>query len=408
MKFTDLISAKKISIAGYGAEGKAAEQFCKTHCPAIPLSIVDPISSAVTDDGSVWIISPGISRDFFKNISKERVTSGTEIFFDSLSEEERQKVIGISGTKGKSTTTKFCTEALIAAGKKAVAAGNFGVPLLDVFDALKEGTVDFVVAELSSYQLENLETSPGLAIFLNIFPDHLDRHGSFVSYQQAKENLFRHQKKGDFLFVPNERRDDFQTAATVIRSNSLNPELFPPNSSFRADHWCQNFGVVEKMFKTLRLPLSAIEKTAALFLGLPHRLEHFSSAHNRMWWDDAICTNPEAAMATVRFFGKQLGALVLGGQDRGMDVSPLAQCLKQYAPQAVVLVLQSEAGERFLSAIPWAERIFDFDTAVSVIVEQTPVGTNAVLCPAAPSYDQFKNFKEKGDAWQRAVFQSSN
>jgi UDP-N-acetylmuramoylalanine--D-glutamate ligase len=403
MKLTDLISAQKISIAGYGVEGKAAELFCKIHCATIPLQIIDQVHSEVKDDGSVWIVSPGIPRKFFHNIPKERVTSGTEIFFDSLSDEERRKVIGISGTKGKSTTTKFCTESLIAAGKKAVAAGNFGVPLLNVFDALREGMVDYVVAELSSYQLENLETSPGLALFLNIFPDHLDRHGSFSEYQRAKSNLWKHQQKGDFLFVPKGRSEVFQTAATIVSSNSLSPDIFPLYASFRADHWCQNFGVVEKMFKTLQLPFSAIEKTAARFEGLPHRLENFSSVHERMWWDDAICTNPEAAIATVKFFGKTLGALILGGQDRGMDCVPLATAISQHAPEALILILESEAADRFLSVIPGAIRVSDFDAAVSLIVEKTQKGTNAVLCPAAPSYDRFKNFKEKGDAWQRAV-----
>lgn len=405
MKLTDLIMTKKISIAGYGMEGKVAEHFCKTHCPTIPLNIVDSITSAVTDDGSVWIVSPGIPRKFFHNIPKDQVTSGTEIFFDSLSDKERGKVIGISGTKGKSTTTKFCTESLINAGKKAIAAGNFGIPLLEVFDDLKKGMVDYVVAELSSYQLENLETSSGLALFLNIFPDHLDRHGSFSEYQRAKSNLWFHQKKGDFLFVPKEKAKDFQTAATVVSANLLNLELFSENSSFRAEHWLQNFGVVEKMFKTLQLPFSAIEETAAHFEGLPHRLENFSSVHERMWWDDAICTNPEAAIATVKFFGTKLGALILGGQDRGMDCSPLATAISRYAPEALILIVESEAADRFLSVLPQAIRVLDFDAAVSFILKQTPEGTHAVLCPAAPSYDSFKNFKEKGDAWQRAVFQ---
>ena len=403
MKLTDLLSAQKISIAGYGAEGKAAEKFCATHCTNIPLRIFEQVHSEVSDDGSMWIVSPGIPRKFFHNIPKERVTSGTEIFFDSLSDEERKKVIGISGTKGKSTTTKFCTESLIAVGKKAVAAGNFGVPLLNVFDDLKTKTVEYVVAELSSYQLENLETSPGLVLFLNIFPDHLDRHGSFEHYKEAKSNLWKHQKKGDFLFLPHERDGEFQTTATVVFANPLNRELFPLNSPFRADHWCQNFGIVEKMFKILHFPFFAIKKTAAGFEGLPHRLEYFSSVQNRMWWDDAICTNPEAAIATVKFFGKTLGALVLGGQDRGMDCVPLATAISQYAPEALVLVLESGAADRFISAISGAIRVSDFDAAVSFILKQTPEGTHAVLCPAAPSYDAFKNFQAKGDAWQKSV-----
>ena len=403
MKLTDLSSAKKISIAGYGAEGKAAENFCKIHCATIPLRIVDQIHSKVKDDGSVWIVSPGISRKFFDNISQNQITSGTEIFFDSLTDEERQKVIGVSGTKGKSTTTKFCTESLIMAEKKAISAGNFGVPLLDIFDEFKQGKFDYVVAELSSYQLENLKTSPGLALFLNIFPDHLDRHGSFVSYQKAKENLFCYQKTGDFLFIPELLEKEFKGAGTLLKASALSSDLFPKDSPFRADYWLQNFGVVKKIFKILQLPTSALEETARHFVGLPHRLEYFSNKNNRIWWDDAICTNPEAAIATVKFFGKTLGALILGGQDRGMDCVSLAEAISQYAPEALILVLESEAAGRFQKVIPSAMRVSDFNEAVSLILEKTSEGKNVVLCPAAPSYDSFKNFKEKGDAWQEAV-----
>lgn len=405
MKFTDLSSAEKISIAGYGAEGKAAEKFCRTHFPDMFVEIIDPISDLVSDEGSMWIVSPGIPRKHFSHIPAKRVTSGTEIFFDSLEEEERARVIGISGTKGKSTTTKFCMEALNTAGKKAVAAGNYGVPLLEVFDDFKNGTIDYVVAELSSYQLENLRTSPGIAIFLNLFPDHLDRHGSFVSYQEAKSNLFLHQKKGDILISPKTYSGSFDVVSNVYRTEPLSLELFPENSSFRANHWRQNFGVLPKLFELLDLSSEIVAKTAQKFSGLPHRLQHFSSFANRLWWDDSICTNPEAAVATVQFFGKKLGALIVGGQDRGMDVSLLAEAISKYAPEALMFVLESESAERFVAAIPSAVRVSGFESAVSQIMSQMPEGLNAVLCPAAPSYDSFKNFKEKGDAWQAAVSQ---
>ena len=191
MKLSDLILAKKIYIAGDGLEGQAADKFCAAHCPYVPREIISPIFEPVEDKGGVWIVSPGIPRTYFTHIPSERVTSGTEIFFDSLSDVDRKRVIGISGTKGKSTTTKFCTEALNAAGALAVAVGNYGVPLLNVFDAFELGEHEYIVAELSSYQLENLKTSPGIAIFLNLFPDHLDRHGSVENYTEAKSNLLK-------------------------------------------------------------------------------------------------------------------------------------------------------------------------------------------------------------------------
>ena len=103
MKIEQLAAADKIYIAGYGAEGQAAEKFVKAHCPEVAVEVLEDIRGEVTDFGGVWIVSPGIRREWFAHIDEARVTSGTEIFFDSLPEERRKSVIGISGTKGKST-----------------------------------------------------------------------------------------------------------------------------------------------------------------------------------------------------------------------------------------------------------------------------------------------------------------
>ena len=399
MKLTDLATAQKISIAGYGVEGRAAEKFCKAHFPKADLYIVECISAVIPNDGSIWIVSPGIPRMYFSHIPSERVTSGTEIFFDSLSEDQRRRVIGISGTKGKSTTTKFCTEALLVAGKKVVAAGNYGVPLLEVLDDFLQEKYDYIVTELSSYQLENLRTSPGISIF----PDHLDRHGSVSAYEDAKAHLWKHQKEGDLLIAPKVLEKRIDTAATLYKAPEMEDAFFPQDSAFRARHWLQNFGTVQQLFDLLFLSSKAIREVAQNFEGLPHRLQRFSGAHNRTWWDDAICTNPEAAVATVKFFAASLGAILLGGQDRGMDYVGFAKTLTEVAPQALVLVLESELSDRLRLLFPQAVEASSFNEAVQVILKRTPEKTNIVLCPAAPSYDRFKNFQEKGDAFQYAV-----
>ena len=406
MKVQQLVLAEKIYIVGYGAEGRASEKFCQAHCPGVRIEVLEDIRGEVTDLGGVYIVSPGIRREWFAHIPRERVTSGTEIFFDSLSEERRKSVIGISGTKGKSTTTKFTSEVLATAGKKVVAAGNYGVPLLEVYDDFVAGNYDYVVAELSSYQLENLRISPGIAIFLNIYPDHLDRHGSVDLYFDAKKNLWNHQGKDDFLIVPGGLALQIgmsEPKGKVIKSCGLNPEIFPEGSVFRAEHWCANFGCVAKLLELLDLSRGHLGRVAEKFVGLPHRMEKFSEAYGIDWWDDAICTNPEAACASVKFFGNKLGALIVGGQDRGMDCSLLARVLEERADQALVLVLGSEASARFLNAIPGAIGVGDFGEAISIIRKKVKPGMSAVLCPAAPSYDRFKSYVEKGDVWQKAV-----
>lgn len=408
MKLHTLTTEKKIRIAGAGAEGIAAEKFCKKHCPDSDIRMIDQINSPVPDDGATWIISPGIPRDFFSNIPADRQTSGTEIFFDSLPDDARKKVIGISGTKGKSTTTKFCAEMINHAGMRAVAAGNFGLPLLETFDDLVDEQIEYVVAELSSYQLENLRTSPGIAIFLNLSPDHLDRHGSFENYAAAKTNLWRHQHEGDFLIAPEPigmALMSTQLPGRIVTSRPVSADIFPPESVFRAPHFLENFGCAAGLTNVLGLPVSLVESTAREFRGLPHRLEFFAEKNGYKFFDDSICTNPESAIATVKFFGAKLTAIIVGGQDRGTDYSPLAHALRHVAPEALVVVLESEAAERIVEACDAEDRslvrVPDFETALEEI--NTRSDGTVVLCPAAPSYDHYKNFRERGEAWQDAV-----
>lgn len=410
MRIEQLVQAKKICIAGYGAEGNAAEKFLRVHVPGVEIEIVERVYDVVEDNGAVWVISPGIGREKFVTIPAERRTSGSEIFFDSLSEGRRKSVIGITGTKGKSTTVKFLAELLAAAGKNVVAVGNYGVPLLNVFDDLEVGKYDYVVAELSSYQLENLRTSPGIAVLLNLFPDHLDRHGGVENYFGSKKNIFAYQKSGDVCLLPNfltEKLDLSDVKSEVREFGVLGENVFPEDSVFRALHWRENFGAVREVLKLLNISEEVMIDVAKKFEGLAHRLEKFSNAKNRVWWDDAICTNPGAACATVRFFGEKLGALIVGGQARGMDVSPLADCLFEVAPRALVLVLESESQDSFLSKINGARLVRDFDEAVKVILANVDEGLNVVLCPGAPSYDRFRKFTEKGDAWQASVMKKN-
>ncbi|MCF7846804.1 MAG: UDP-N-acetylmuramoyl-L-alanine--D-glutamate ligase [Candidatus Gracilibacteria bacterium] len=404
-----LAAAEKFWIAGHGDEGRASERFLKKHFPKTPIEIVDSIHAPVKFEPGIWIISPGIPRKFFETIPAENQTSGTEIFFGLLSNAERKKVIGVSGTKGKSTTVKFISELLQNAGKKAVAAGNFGVPLLEIVDDFQAGKINFVVAELSSYQLERLKTSPGIAIFLNLFPDHLDRHGTTENYFRAKSNLWQHQKPDDFLISPEPvgmHLSMMNPPGRLILSQPLEASLFAEDSVFRAPHFLQNFGTAQSLRQILKLPEAAIKKTATAFEGLPHRLEFFAEIGKQKFYDDSICTNPESAIATVQFFSGKLAAIVLGGQDRGMDFGSLGKALRMLAPRALVIVLKAETETRILQMCE-AEglnfvRVKSMAEAAEIIGKKAPTGS-VVLCPGAPSYDQYKNFRERGEAWKQAV-----
>ncbi len=239
MKFKTLSNAKNILIYGYGVEGKSTENFLKARFPDSSIRLRDDAWETNPEfaEFDVIIRSPGIPRSNITGVDEEKITSQTELFFGNLTEEERRKIIGITGTKGKSTTTQFCKDLLTNAGKKVKIAGNFGIPPLGLLDDLQRGTMDFIVFEISSFQLEHLQESPHIAIFLNLFGDHLERHGTVEEYFLSKSNIFRYQRNEDFLVVPEVSGKLLEFSRGIgrfILSRELSEELFHEDSVFRA------------------------------------------------------------------------------------------------------------------------------------------------------------------------------
>ncbi len=415
MKFENFSHLKKVLLYGYGAEGKSSEKFLKSKFPHVQIDHFEDSSQNLDSNPKhpgfesydVIILSPGIARSKVRNVPSEKVTSQTELFFENLSEEKRKHVIGITGTKGKSTTVKFCAEMLQNAGKKGKLGGNFGVPLLELWNDFTNGTIEWVVCELSSYQLEHLKISPGIAIFLNFFQDHLDRHGTVENYFNAKKNLWSHQKSGDTFLVP-------EVSRTLIGKSPVRPQftpkisadIFPRNSIFRADHFQDNLGTVSELTKILKISEEVLRKTAKSFQGLPHRLECFAEKNGIKFFDDSISTNPDATLASANAFGKKLGSVIVGGQNRNQKFDTFFQ--RMAGLSAHVIVLQSEISERILqcaakhkfSKISLAKNLPE---AVKIAFAKTRKRSVCLLSPGAPSYDQFKNFAERGDQFQALV-----
>lgn len=453
-KFTHFI------LLGYGLEGKANEAWIKKNLPHKKITIIERIDKplAEVDTEAVYVISPGISRQVLcGNIPKNQQTSGTEIFMHNVSESQRKKLIGISGSKGKTTTTKFTYELLQNLGFKSVIGGNFGVPLLTLWDQLDD--LDFIVAELSSYQLENIEVSPYYGLFLNFFTDHVSRHGSLENYWNAKQNLWAGgQKKSAQLFIPQDfvsvdqnfslqRIKDSavfpirSTIVQVVRCETLAAENFVDGSIFRSPHFCQNFGCAVELVKKIlsvreysntppqkttpwipdgaRMTVEeAIKITAQNFCGEPHRMEFFAEHDGIRFYDDSIATNIFAAKAVVEFFGPNLGAIVLGGRSEsgelGDDWVGLLSDIQKKSPQAYLWL---PAGDCFATILAAVESInFPVDKIIrgadfSALLEKglpfIQKNSAVVLSPAAKSFDRFVNFRERGKAWKKSVAQIS-
>ncbi len=414
MKFETLTNAQKILLYGYGVEGKSTENFLKSHFPNIEIGIRDDAreNNPAFEDFDIIIRSPGIPRDKIEGVREEKITSQTELFFSSLTEDQRRKIIGITGTKGKSTTTQFCIDLLNNAGKKVKIAGNFGVPPLELLDELQEGALDFIVFEISSFQLEHLAGSPHIAIFLNLFGDHLERHGTVEEYFLAKSNIFRYQKEDDFLVVPEvsgKLLEFSRGKGRFVLASPLEEDLFSQDSVFRALHFRQNLGTMKTLCQIFNIPDEVLAKTAQEFQGLEHRMELFAEKNDVRFVNDSIASNPTAAMAAVRFFKEDLGSIILGGKPSGDTWEELLTLIKDET-RSVLLLPSGESLGDILQATEKihfpSERILHADTfeeSVRLAGEKTPQGKVCLLSPGAKSFDCFPSYKKKGEVFKQLV-----
>jgi UDP-N-acetylmuramoylalanine--D-glutamate ligase len=415
MKITDLQKLKRVLIYGYAKQGQSTERFLRRHAPHLTIDIFDAgvkkfaKAKSLSSYGAIFVTA-GIGREKLMGADPKKLSSNTELFFNNLSEDARKRIIGITGTKGKSTTTKFMTELLTHAGFKAKAAGNYGIPILDFYDAVQKGKLDYLVAELSSYQLEYLKVSPGLAIFLNIFPDHLDRHGTMKKYTQAKNSIWKYQKAGDTLIIPEASRKtvliDKKYVGKLLYAKAAPASLFPKNSIFQAKHLLEDIGAAISLAKCISVTNKDITATAKTFKGLPHRLELFAIKRGIHFCDDAISVNPTAAIASVHAFGNKLGSIILGGQNRKQRFDELIKAIRN--TNAAVLVLESETSTAIVASLKKQKythyvEVRSLRDAVTAALEHTPAGKICTLSPAAPSYDSFKSFEEKGDYFKKII-----
>lgn len=420
MKIQDL-AGQKICILGYGKEGQAMEQALKKHAPTATITIRDQKDGKDYLKGlsafDVIIKSPGIPpQKEFKTV-KDKITSSTQIFLDSI-KDSGALVIGVTGSKGKSTTSTLIFEILKAGGEDVLLIGNIGEPAISHLDDAKPSTNrhersrTIFVMEMSSYQLMNLTTSPGIAIVTSFFPEHLDYHGSLDAYKDAKKYIARFQKKEDVIFYPATSDDAKEIAAESPGTRiPFSPDECPiglDQTNLIGDHNRGNIAVAWKVGIRLGVANDVMLKVIRGFQGLPHRLQSLGKHHGIEWIDDAISTTPESTIAALDALGTRVKTIILGGQDRGNDFSALAARLKNSSVKTVILFPGS--GPRIRKAIgpvradDYFHEADTMETAVDIAKKHTPHHAVVLLSTASPSYNMFKNFEEKGDAFRKCIF----
>ena len=419
----DYLSNKKILILGYGREGKSAFNFLRQSLPnytnhvAIadqkPLPTEDKAALnsiniitgddylKTTADYDVVIKSPGIPiKDSLGKNEKKKLTSLTDLFLRF----SKNKIIGVTGTKGKSTTSSLIYHILKENNKDVVLVGNIGKPCFDYIDIITEKTI--VVFELSSHQLEFVQASPNVAILLNIYQEHLDHYSSAEDYYAAKKNIFRYQTANDLLIYG----DIFQHCtkdeldSCPAQKIDIYHDIDIPRETIKTnligEHNYYDILAASAACKTFGLSNEEILNAVAIFHGLPHRLEYIGKYRDIKFYNDSIATAQEAVINAIKAV-EDVDTIILGGMDRGLDYHPLVNFLRNTKIRNIILLPDTiNSFKTIFAEAPYSQKLIPVENmaqAVKTAYEVTAKKHSCLLSPAAASYGFYRNFEERGN-----------
>lgn len=420
------LAGKRVCILGFGREGRAMAEALETDAPGCIITVADQSDAIDVPKnyakqlGKDWlkdltgfdvlIKSPGIPPQSEFKAVQNKLTSPTQIFLDSV-KPSGAIVIGVTGSKGKSTTSALLHTILTTARKDSHLVGNIGEPAIRHLKDAKPGAV--FVMEMSSYQLMDLTVSPEIAVVTSFFPEHLDYHGTLEAYLEAKKNIARHQSEKDVVFYC-ETFKEAKEIALVSKGRKIgfspgDPGLKPDEVALKGAH---NLGNIAGALATAlylgvdkKIALAAIRT----FKGLPHRLETVAKTDGVEWVNDSISTTPETAVAALNALGENVSTIIVGGQDRGYDFSLLAKRLLSSKVKTVILLPDSGfviAKEIERAGVPvLLVEAKDMPEAVRLAKEHTENGI-VLLSPASPSYGHFKNFEDRGEQFRKCSLSS--
>jgi UDP-N-acetylmuramoyl-L-alanine---L-glutamate ligase len=390
---------KKILILGFGREGQDTFKFFQKLFPRKKIDIADQKFDKnylkKIKDYDIIIKSPGIPFKVLRRPVLRKITTQTEIFFENCP----GIIIGVNGTKGKSTTSYWIYQALKAGGVKAHLVGNIGKPVLT--SLLKAKKDDVFVYELSSHQLFNLKKSPHIAVLLNIYPEHLDYYKNFKEYWQAKANITKYQTKKDYLIYSSENLIVREIAknSTLRRGSGQGPKKIP----IKGKYYELNRAAVRAVAKILKVPM--LKK----FRFLPHRLEFVGKFRGIKFYNDSLSTIPETVIEALDFLGDKVETLIAGGFDRGLDFQELAERILK--SKIKTLILFPATGRRIWRALfdlrnqTNLRRYFvkGMEEAVRLAYKYTGKGKICLMSPASPSFGIFKDYAERGTLFKKFV-----
>ena len=401
---------KKVLIFGYGREGKSTFNTIKDMNCDITIGDENTINNVEgyktisnfnQDDLNNYDIvfkSPGI---VLKKDIKELscvITSQTNIFLSVY----RDQIIGITASKGKSTTTSLMHHILRENGFKSLIAGNIGIPMFELISEIDKDTK--IVLELSCHQMEYATVSPHISILLNLYEEHLDHYGTKEKYWAAKQNIYNYQTNNDYLIInPVNKPLNYKGHLYLIDPSILPFNKIEDVSNLRGEHNKFNIAAIYLVCKLFNINDEQFINSLKTFIPLEHRLEYVGKYNDIDYYNDSISTICESCIQALESINN-IETILIGGMDRGIDYTPLINYLNNHHIGNIVLMYES--GLRIKDKLNNTNNIVYFNDlykAFEYSKNNTSKGKAIVLSPAAASYGYFKNFEERGTIFKQLV-----
>jgi len=445
------LKGRKVLVVGLGKSGRAAALFL--HRKGAQVTVSDARSAealakdipALLEEGimveagghglltfrrqDLIVVSPGVPLDTPELVQARNMGLPIIGELELAARFLKGRILAITGSNGKTTTTTLAGEILKAGGLKTLVGGNIGVPVVSLIEESSDES--WSVLEVSSFQLESTEEfRPAIAVILNITPDHLDRHGSFENYARAKERIFARQQPADFLVL---NADNARAAEAASRTGSqiywfsidrsvghgawieggyvvfraapdAETEQVMPLSKIplKGEHNVENVLAAVCAARLAGVPAEAIRRAIETFQAVEHRLEFVANVHGVEFYNDSKATNVDATAKAVAAFSSGIH-LILGGKDKGSDYTTLSPLLRERVRAVYTIGSAAEKIESQLRGVVSIHSCATLDGAVNAAAAAAHPGEVVLLAPACSSFDQFENYEHRGRVFKELV-----
>ena len=443
-KILEKFANKKIAILGFGKEGISSYKFLTKHLNNLDITIIDKNEKikdmdifnnntkfnlgndylSNIEEFDIILKTPGIDVSSIPSI-KEKIVSQVSLLLECTN----YNIIGITGTKGKSTTSSLIYKIIKDQNDSTFLLGNIGNPIFDYIDEFNDDSN--LVVELSAHQLEYVTSSPHISILLNLFEEHLDFFHDKEKYYLAKLNIFKYKNEEDYAlygsnnnvlveYINNNNYKGKKIPISLINKNGIykkenyiyiNDKKIYNLSDERlliGEHNIQNIMFAIYVSYILELDLEKVVESINKFEPLPHRLQKVGTYKGITFYNDTIATIPESSLNGIKSLEK-VDTLILGGMDRGIDYSLFPKELLKTGINNFICM--PETGNKIGKELEKTKNVYyidDLEDAVKLAYKITEKGKICLLSPAAPSYNKYKNFEEKGKSYIEFIKKYSN